>query len=158
VRIRLEATGAAAEVRADPDRLAQVITNLLSHAIRFSVAGDEVVVAIEKGPDKVRLTVRDYGSGIPVDFRPLVFEKFAQADAARQKGGTGLGLSIVRQIVERLGGEVGFADAAGGGTVFHVQLPCWDHVARLTIDRVGRELGIRSPGASRARQVAHINR
>jgi signal transduction histidine kinase len=160
VRIRLEATGAAAEVRADPDRLAQVITNLLSNAIRFSVAGDEVVVAIEKGPDNVRLTVRDYGSGIPVNFRPLVFEKFAQADAGDtlQKGGTGLGLSIVKQIVERFGGEVGFADAAGGGTVFHVQLPCWDHVARLTIDRVGRELGIRSPGASRARQVAHINR
>ncbi|HEY1982889.1 MAG TPA: ATP-binding protein [Xanthobacteraceae bacterium] len=160
VRIRLEAAGAAAEVRADPDRLAQVITNLLSNAIRFSAAGDEVVVAIEKGPDNVGLTVRDYGSGIPVDFRPLVFEKFAQADArdARQKGGTGLGLNIVKQIVERLGGEVGFGDAAGGGTVFHVQLPCWDHVARLTVDRVGRELGIRSPGASSARQVAHINR
>ena len=68
---------------------------------------------------------------------PLIFEKFAQADArdARQKGGTGLGLSIVKQIVERLGGEVGYADADGGGTIFHVQLPCWDHVARLAVDR-----------------------
>jgi signal transduction histidine kinase len=159
VRIRLEATRAAA-VRADPDRLAQVITNLLSNAIKFSPPGNEVVVAIEKGHDNVRLSVRDHGSGIPVDFRPLIFKKFAQADArgARQKGGTGLGLSIVKQIVERLGGEVGFADAAGGGTVFHVQLPCWDHVARLTIDRVGRELGIGNPGAARARQVAHIDR
>ena len=80
-----------------------------------------------KGTDVVRLTVRDHGPGIPVDFKPLIFEKFAQADAtnARQKGGTGLGLSIVKQIVDRLGGEVGFADAPGGGTIFHVQLPCW---------------------------------
>jgi K+-sensing histidine kinase KdpD len=70
-------------------------------------------------------------------FKPLIFEKFAQADAgdARQKGGTGLGLSIVKQIVDRLSGEVGFADAPGGGTIFHVQLPCWDHVANLAIDR-----------------------
>jgi signal transduction histidine kinase len=137
VRIRLEATRATADVRADPDRLTQVITNLLSNAIKFSPAGNEVVVAIEKGPDNVRLTVRDHGSGIPVEFRPLIFEKFAQADAKdpRQKGGTGLGLSIVKQIVERLGGEVGFADAAGGGTVFHVQLPRWDHLASPTIDR-----------------------
>jgi DNA-binding response OmpR family regulator len=71
--------------------------------------------------------VRDHGSGIPADFKPHIFEKFAQADAtsSRQNGGTGLGLSIVRQITERLGGEVGFADAPGGGTIFHVELPAW---------------------------------
>jgi signal transduction histidine kinase len=137
VRIRLEDAGAAADVRADPDRLLQVVTNLLSNAIKFSPADNEVVVAIEKGTDIVRLTVRDHGPGIPVDFKPLIFEKFAQADAgdARQKGGTGLGLSIVKQIVDRLSGEVGFADAPGCGTIFHVQLPCWDHVASLAIDR-----------------------
>src|ERR1700733_1331698 len=145
VRIRLEDAGTAANVRADPDRLLQVITNLLSNAIKFSPADLEVVVAIEKGTDMVRLTVRDHGPGIPVDFKPLIFEKFAQADVgdARQKGGTGLGLSIVKQIVDRLSGEVGFADASGGGTVFHVQLPCWDHVASLAID------GNAKPGAAR---------
>jgi signal transduction histidine kinase len=137
VRVRLEDARTATDVRADPDRLLQVVTNLLSNAIKFSSANDEVVVAIDKEVDMVRLTVRDHGSGIPVDFKPLIFEKFAQADAgaARQKGGTGLGLSIVKQIVERLGGEAGFADAPGGGTIFHVQLPCWDHVASLAIDR-----------------------
>jgi len=145
VRVRLEAARAAAEVRADPDRLLQVVTNLLSNAIKFSPTDGEVAVAIEKGPDAVRLTVRDHGPGIPVDFKPLIFEKFAQADAgvARQKGGTGLGLSIVKQIVERLGGEVGFADAPGGGAIFHVQLPCWDHVAGLATDREAK------PGAAR---------
>ena len=137
VRVRLEDARTATDVRADPDRLLQVVTNLLSNAIKFSPSDHEVVVAIEKGTDMVRLTVRDHGPGIPVDFKPLIFEKFAQADAgdARQKGGTGLGLSIVKQIVDRLSGEVGFADAPGGGTIFHVQLPCWDHVAGLAIDR-----------------------
>src|SRR6202034_2047428 len=136
VRIRLEDAGIAADVRADPDRFLQIVTNLLSNAIKFSPAQNEVVVAVEKGTDMVRLTVRDHGPGIPVDFKPLIFEKFAQADAgdARQKGGTGLGLSIVKQIVDRLGGEVGFADADGGGTIFYVQLPCWDHVASLALD------------------------
>jgi signal transduction histidine kinase len=137
VQVRLEVARVGADVRADPDRLLQVVTNLLSNAIKFSPADNEVVVAIEKGTDMVRLTVRDHGPGIPADFKPLIFEKFAQADAgaARQKGGSGLGLSIVKQIVDRLSGEVGFADAPSGGTIFHVQLPCWDHVAGLVIDR-----------------------
>ena len=146
VRVRFDdAHGAAADVRADPDRLLQVVTNLLSNAIKFSPANNEVMVAVEKSADTVRLTVRDHGPGIPVDFKPLIFEKFAQADAgaARQKGGTGLGLSIVKQIVDRLSGEVGFADAPGGGTIFHVELPCWDHVASLAIDRQAK------PGAPR---------
>jgi DNA-binding response OmpR family regulator/nitrogen-specific signal transduction histidine kinase len=137
VRVRLEDGPPGADVRADPDRLLQVVTNLLSNAIKFSPADTEVAVTIERGVDWVRLTVRDHGPGIPADFKPLIFEKFAQADAgeARQKGGTGLGLSIVKQIVDRLGGEVGFVDALDGGTAFHVQLPCWDHVAALAIDR-----------------------
>jgi signal transduction histidine kinase len=145
VRVRLEAARADAEVRADPDRLLQVVTNLLSNAVKFSPADHEVMVAIEKGTDMVRLTVRDHGPGIPIDFKPLIFEKFVQADAgdARHKGGSGLGLSIVKQIVDRLSGEVGFADAPGGGTIFHVQLPCWDHVASLANDRDGK------PGAAR---------
>jgi len=145
VRIRLEDGDIGADVRADPDRFLQVVTNLLSNAIKFSPAQNEVVVAVEKGTDMVRLTVRDHGPGIPVDFKPLIFEKFAQADVgdARQKGGTGLGLSIVKQIVDRLGGEAGFADADDGGTIFHVQLPCWDHVASLAIDRDAK------PGAAR---------
>jgi signal transduction histidine kinase len=139
VRMRLEdgSIDLAADVRADPDRLFQVVTNLLSNAIKFSPADNEVVVSIIKERGLVRLTVRDHGLGIPVDFRPLIFEKFAQADArdARQKGGTGLGLSIVKQIVDRLNGKVGFTDAPGGGTIFSVQLPCWDHVASLAVDR-----------------------
>jgi signal transduction histidine kinase len=141
VQIRLEDACTVCDVRSDPDRLAQVVTNLLSNAIKFSPADNadkekEVVVAIKNGTDVVRISVRDHGPGISADFKPRVFERFAQADAtnARQKGGTGLGLSIVRQIVDRLGGEVGFAEAPGGGTIFHVELPRWEHVPGMAID------------------------
>jgi PAS domain S-box-containing protein len=125
VGVRLDDRSVAGDVRADSDRLMQVVTNLLSNAIKFSSPGDEVLVAIEARETVMRILVRDHGCGIPEDFRPRVFEKFARADAtdARQKGGTGLGLSIVKQIVIRLGGKVDFEDASGGGTVFYVDLP-----------------------------------
>jgi PAS domain S-box-containing protein len=127
IPIRLEAGTAAAEVYADSYRLLQVITNLLSNAIKFSPPGGEVVVAIERVINTVRISVRDHGQGIPEDFKSHIFEKFAQADTsdARQKGGTGLGLSIVKEIVTRLGGGVSFEDAPGGGTIFRVVLPTW---------------------------------
>jgi signal transduction histidine kinase len=145
VRVRLDDACAPCDVRADSDRLAQVVTNLLANAIKFSPANNEVVVAIENGADVVRISVRDHGPGISADFKPRIFERFAQADAtnARQNGGTGLGLSIVKQIVDRLGGEVGFADAPGGGTIFHVELPCWKHVASMAIDLDAQPLASR---------------
>jgi PAS domain S-box-containing protein len=136
VNIRFDTASADGEVNADPDRLAQVITNLLSNAIKFSPTDDEVLVAVEKIGNIIRISVRDHGSGVPADFKEHIFTKFAQADgtSSRQKGGTGLGLSIVKQIVERLGGKVGFDDAAGGGTIFHVELPAWDGAAGREID------------------------
>jgi signal transduction histidine kinase len=136
IRIRLECADPIDDVRADSDRLIQVITNLLSNAVKYSPPNGEVVVAIENGADVIRISVRDHGPGIPAEFKPRIFERFAQADVtnARQKGGTGLGLSIVKQIVDRLGGVVGFADAPGGGTVFQFELPCWGNVASVAID------------------------
>jgi PAS domain S-box-containing protein len=130
VSVRLDAAPAAADVRGDPDWLLQVVTNLLSNAIKFSPPDGEVLLGIENLGGTVRISVRDHGQGIPGDFKPRIFEKFAQADAsdARQQGGTGLGLSIVKQIVTRLGGEVGFNDAPGGGTIFHVELPAFENV------------------------------
>jgi signal transduction histidine kinase len=138
VRLRLDEAGTH-EVHADPDRLMQVVTNLLSNAIKFSPQGAEVMVSITSRADKVRISVRDHGSGIPESFRPHIFERFAQADAtaAWPKGGSGLGLSIVKQIMLRLEGEVGFLDAPGGGTIFYLELP-----------------GLKSAGH---RDVAHLN-
>jgi PAS domain S-box-containing protein len=136
VRVRLDADSADLDVNADPDRLAQVVTNLLSNAIKFSPADGEVLIAVTKNENRVRITVRDHGSGVPDDFKLHIFEKFAQADATntRQKGGTGLGLSIVKQIVERLGGKAGFDDPPGGGAAFYVELPVWDGSAGGEID------------------------
>ncbi len=128
VRVRLDAGAEDAAVRADPDRLTQVLINLLSNAVKFSPPNQEVVVSIASADDRVRLSVRDHGPGISDAFKDRVFEKFAQADAtdARRRGGTGLGLSIVKQIVEQLDGEISFEPAEGTGTVFIVALPRWN--------------------------------
>jgi PAS domain S-box-containing protein len=150
VLMRLDAASAAGEIRADPDWLAQVLTNLLSNAIKFSPPGEEVVVAIEQRGSAVRISVRDHGHGIPDAFKAHIFEKFAQADAsdARQQGGTGLGLSIVKQIVTRLGGQVGFGDAPGGGAIFHVELPGWEPAietaAKFNAEPIGAVVAVES--------------
>lgn len=137
IRIRLAADSIEAEVNADPDRLGQVVTNLLSNAIKFSPPDGEVLVSVTRQDGLVRISVRDHGSGVPPAFRLHIFEKFAQADASdsREKGGTGLGLSIVKQIIERLGGKVGFDDAPEGGTIFYVELPAWVGASAWDIDR-----------------------
>jgi len=125
VRVRLRAPSGPIDVNADPDRLAQVVTNLLSNAIKFSPPEQEVTVAVEEIEDRVRISIRDRGRGIPESFKAHVFEKFARADVSdtRAKSGTGLGLNIVKQIVMRLGGDVGFENAPSGGAVFRVDLP-----------------------------------
>lgn len=127
VEVKLDPPAKRVAARADPDRLVQVITNLLSNAAKFSPPGSAVTVATAEEGDMVRISVRDHGCGITGEFKPRIFDKFAQADAsdARRKGGTGLGLSIVQQIIIRLGGDVGFADAPGGGTIFFVTIPRW---------------------------------
>jgi signal transduction histidine kinase len=131
VRITLDAASTSGDIRADPDWLMQIVTNLLSNAIKFSPQGEEVVVAIESRGGKILISVRDHGHGVPEEFKPRIFDKFAQADNsdARQQGGTGLGLSIVKQIVERLGGAVSFDDAYGGGAIFRVEIPAWQQGA-----------------------------
>jgi PAS domain S-box-containing protein len=128
VKVRLDVDAAEGEVRADPDRLIQVLVNLLSNAAKFSPPRQEVLVGIRSEGDQVRLSVRDHGPGIPDEFKGRIFEKFAQGDStdARCRGGTGLGLSIARQIVVQLGGTIGYDAAPGGGTIFYVDLPRWD--------------------------------
>ena len=131
-------------MRADPDRLVQAITNLISNAVKFSPRDEEVIVAVKPRGDMVRISVRDHGPGVPQDFKPRIFEKFAQADGTntRKKGGTGLGLSIVKQIVDRLDGTVGFDDAPGGGAIFYIDLPNWARAVRLQ-SRVVRKAHLR---------------
>jgi len=125
VQMRLDPGFSRPFVRADSDRMTQVLTNLLSNAIKFSPSSGEVVVTIENRGPRVRVSVRDHGPGIPEAFRPRVFDKFAQADASCVPGkqGTGLGLNIVKQIIDLHGGSIAFEPASGSGTVFYFELP-----------------------------------
>ncbi len=111
----------------DPDRLIQVLTNLVSNAAKFSPKGGKVVVTLDRLDSGIRISVADQGRGIPETFRGRIFEKFAQADSSdsRRGAGTGLGLAIVKKIVEHLNGTVSFDTEIGRGTTFHVDLPEW---------------------------------
>jgi signal transduction histidine kinase/DNA-binding response OmpR family regulator/HPt (histidine-containing phosphotransfer) domain-containing protein len=108
----------------DPTRLAQVLTNLGSNAVKFTSEGEVVVRAVAEdagdGRTRLRVTVSDTGVGVPEVDVDTLFEAFTQADASttRRYGGTGLGLAISKEIVEALGGEIGLEPNPGGGSVF----------------------------------------
>ncbi len=112
-------------VRADSDRVYQVLVNLLSNALRFAPPEGEVEVSARTEDGQVRVLVRDTGPGIPTDELPLIWERFHRADPsrARQEGGTGLGLAIVRSIVEAHGGKVSAESELGKGSTFSFTLP-----------------------------------
>lgn len=122
----------------DPERVQQVLANLISNAVKFSPRGATVHVGLTRDGGAAVISVQDEGPGIAPEFRARVFEKFAQADASDTRGraGTGLGLSIVKSIVERLDGQVGFDSAPGKGTTFRVGLPLW-HTKEATVTRHG---------------------
>ena len=110
----------------DPDRLQQIVWNLLTNAIKFTPKGGDVQVRLERNDSHIVITVNDTGQGIAPELLPHVFERFRQADSSntRRNGGLGLGLSIVRQLVELHRGTV-TAESSGekAGTTFKVMLP-----------------------------------
>ena len=110
---------------ADPDRLMQVVTNLISNAAKFSPQGEAVRVSAEATDFDVRILIQDRGPGVPPEFRSRIFQRFAQADSLdrRQRTGSGLGLSISKALMERMSGDIGFESKPGEGTVFYVTLP-----------------------------------
>jgi signal transduction histidine kinase len=112
-------------VNANSDLLMQVMDNLLSNAAKFSLRGAHIEVRLEHAREAFRVSVIDSGPGIPDEFKPRVFERFAQADSStsRQRGGTGLGLAICKMIIDKLGGSIGFVSAPGTGTTFYFDLP-----------------------------------
>jgi PAS domain S-box-containing protein len=127
VRYELRERLPEAQALVDPDRIMQVMTNLLSNAAKFSEPGDVVEIAMQCHNDRMRVAVTDHGSGIPEEFQAQVFQKFAQADASntRQKGGTGLGLSICKAIIEKHQGRIDFETTPGSGTTFYFELPVY---------------------------------
>jgi PAS domain S-box-containing protein len=108
--------------RWDRSRLDQVITNLLANAIKFG-GGKPIVLRVEAGPERARMTVVDQGIGISSADQSRIFERFERAVPKSSYGGMGLGLWISRQIVEAHGGRIGVVSEAGTGSTFHVELP-----------------------------------
>jgi len=112
-------------VLADRDRLAQVLTNLLDNAIKFTPEGGRIAVGWRSLNGEVEVTVADTGPGIPPADLPHVFERFYKADRSRAPvpGGTGLGLAISKHIIEAHGGRIRVASTPGAGTTFTFTLP-----------------------------------
>jgi two-component system, OmpR family, sensor histidine kinase BaeS len=105
----------------DPDRITQVISNLISNALQHTPAGGKIQITLSLAND-ITLEVQDSGPGIPTDHLERIFDRFHRVDASRSRasGGTGLGLAIVRTIVELHSGSVGVRNARDGGAVFSV--------------------------------------
>ncbi|HXV56841.1 MAG TPA: ATP-binding protein, partial [Gaiellaceae bacterium] len=128
VAVRTEVPTALPPVRGDRERLRQVLVNLLTNAVKYTVPGDEIEVSAAPGNGGVAVSVRDHGPGIPADAHRLVFEKFGRVSRdGGGKPGAGLGLYIARSIAEAHGGTLDLASRPGGGATFTLRLP----VARL---------------------------
>ncbi|HEY6911584.1 MAG TPA: ATP-binding protein [Myxococcales bacterium] len=128
VRLRIEVEDALPRVRADADRIAQVLANLLSNALKFSPRGSEVVLSAERNArGGVVFRVEDHGPGIAAEFRDKLFTRFAQADRRRrEQSGTGLGLAISRALVVEHRGEIWVESEPGKGAAFSFMLPAED--------------------------------
>jgi heavy metal sensor kinase len=123
--IRIETVLSDLEMTGDPDRLGQVITNLLTNAIHYNKPQGTITVTAQLQNETVLITVADGGQGISAEVLPHLFKRFYRADKARSGGAgqTGLGLAISKAIVEAHGGVIEVASEAGVGTTFTVRLP-----------------------------------
>jgi len=125
VALAIDQPRTRATVWTDADRVQQILTNLISNAVKFSPPGGRVSLGCEAKKDKVRLFVRDAGPGIPKDSYDQIFQRFGQAGNQGQARlpGSGLGLSICKALALRLGGDIGFRSVVGHGSVFWIDLP-----------------------------------
>jgi signal transduction histidine kinase len=112
--------------KGDPDRLTQIISNLISNSLHHTPTGGNILVDFGKTKDSLIITVRDNGSGIAEEDLPHLFERFYRGDKSRNRensGSTGLGLSIARHLARVHGGELAGENASGGGALFTLTLP-----------------------------------
>jgi len=124
VALKLHELPQQAIVRADPNRMAQIVANLLSNAIKFTGKNTSVELSLAEFPGFYRVSVRDFGPGIADNFKNRLFDKFTQADgsSSRKQAGSGLGLSISKQLIELMGGHITYQNV-NPGAVFSIDVP-----------------------------------
>ena len=117
-------------VNVDADRIAQVLDNLVSNALRYTPAGGRIILSGQRVNGNVQLRVQDTGPGIPSQDLSHLFDRFYRADKSRQRhaGGAGLGLAIAKSIVQNHGGRIWAESQLGDGSTFVLELP----LAQLT--------------------------
>lgn len=125
ISLKVEIEPDLPEVEIDPDRMAQVLGNLVSNALRYTPADGEIVLSAETRAETLHLCIQDTGAGIDPADLPHIFERFYRADRSRQREGgeSGLGLPIARSLVEMHGGSISAASRPGQGTTFTITLP-----------------------------------
>lgn len=126
IRMQIITDPQVGPISGDPDRLRQIVWNLVSNAVKFTPKGGQIQLRLSRINSSVEIAVSDTGIGIASDFLPHIFEAFRQAESgtARQQAGLGLGLAIVRNLVEIHGGTVSASsDGPGTGATFRVRLP-----------------------------------
>jgi signal transduction histidine kinase len=125
VEIRVQVEEGTLEIPADPDRMAQVLGNLISNALQHSPEGSVIQLSASRVGGNIQIGVADQGSGIPAEDLTRVFDRFYRTDAARNRyhGGSGLGLAIAKSLVEAQGGEIWAESTAGEGTKIWISFP-----------------------------------
>jgi two-component system, OmpR family, phosphate regulon sensor histidine kinase PhoR len=125
IDLRLDASPELPPIAADPDRLRQVLVNILDNAIKYSPDGGEVALSLRGNGERLRFEVRDEGLGFPPSERERVFQRFHRLDPQQRRGigGTGLGLYIFRELIERMDGRIWAESDPGRGAAFFFELP-----------------------------------
>jgi signal transduction histidine kinase len=124
VSVRTQVAPSLPSVRGDRDRLRQLLLNLLTNAVKYTVAGDEIEVLAAARDGDLTVSVRDHGPGIPFEDQHLIFEKFGRVNqGGKSTPGAGLGLFIARSIAAAHGGSLGVDSTPGAGATFTLRLP-----------------------------------